>query len=62
MKGIRDWVFSQLLSKSLASSRPLSGSGGFFHQGPVDDDSNDPGISISFFIYFCNSILINTGL
>ncbi|KAJ4845051.1 hypothetical protein Tsubulata_010846 [Turnera subulata] len=30
MKGIRDWVFSQVLSHSLASSRPLSGSGSFF--------------------------------
>ncbi|XP_065849402.1 translocase of chloroplast 90, chloroplastic isoform X2 [Euphorbia lathyris] len=41
MKSVRDWAFTQLLSKSLASSRPLSGSGSFFSEGPVDEDSND---------------------
>ncbi|XP_021277286.1 translocase of chloroplast 90, chloroplastic isoform X2 [Herrania umbratica] len=34
MKGIRDWVFTQILSKSLDSSRPLSGSGNFFLEAP----------------------------
>ncbi|KAI9192389.1 hypothetical protein LWI28_022180 [Acer negundo] len=40
MKGIRDWVFSQVLSNSLAASRPLSSSGSFFRQGPSDEDSD----------------------
>ena len=43
MKGIRDWVFGQLLSKSLASTRPLSSSGGFFSEEPVNEESDDPG-------------------
>ncbi|WCJ29980.1 Translocase of chloroplast 90 chloroplastic [Euphorbia peplus] len=36
MKSIRDWGFTHLLSKSLASSRPLSGTGSFFS----DDDEH----------------------
>lgn len=43
MKGVRDWVFGQLLSKSLASTRPLSGSGSFLSEEPVNEDSDDPG-------------------
>lgn len=43
MKGIRDWVFGQLLSKSLASTRPLSSSGSFFSEEPVNEESDDPG-------------------
>ncbi|KAL9398480.1 hypothetical protein Peur_007441 [Populus x canadensis] len=42
MKGIRDWVFGQLLSKSLASTGPLSGSGSFFSEEPVNEESDDP--------------------
>ncbi|XP_002530763.2 translocase of chloroplast 90, chloroplastic isoform X2 [Ricinus communis] len=42
MKSIRDWVFTQLVSKSLASSRPLTGSGSFFSQERSDEDSNEP--------------------
>ncbi|XWS27067.1 hypothetical protein CRYUN_Cryun26dG0084700 [Craigia yunnanensis] len=47
MKGIRDWVFTQLLSKSLASSRPLSGSGGSFQEAPSsrEEESGDQGSS-----------------
>ncbi|XVE63660.1 hypothetical protein DITRI_Ditri07aG0037600 [Diplodiscus trichospermus] len=47
MKGIRDWVFTQLLSKSLATSRPLSGSGGFFLEAPLsrEEESGDQGSS-----------------
>lgn len=48
MKGIRDWAFAQLLSKSLASARLLSSSGSFFSEGPVNEDSNDPGIWLFF--------------
>ncbi|KAB5514636.1 hypothetical protein DKX38_028542 [Salix brachista] len=42
MKGVRDWVFGQLLSKSLASTRPLSGSGSFLSEEPANEDSDDP--------------------
>ncbi|XVF88299.1 hypothetical protein PTKIN_Ptkin19aG0038800 [Pterospermum kingtungense] len=45
MKGIRDWVFSQVLSKSLASSRPLSGGGGGFFQESPEEESGDQGSS-----------------
>ncbi|XWS17091.1 hypothetical protein CRYUN_Cryun33cG0038100 [Craigia yunnanensis] len=47
MKGIRDWVFTQVLSKSLASSRPLSGSGGFFQEASLarEEESGDQGSS-----------------
>ena len=48
MRGIRDWVFGQLLSKSLASTGPLSGSGSFFSEEPVNEESDDPGA------YFCS--------
>ncbi|KAE8730757.1 Translocase of chloroplast 90 [Hibiscus syriacus] len=43
MKGIRDWVFTQVL----ASSRPLSGSGGFFPEAPSSQEfeSEDQGSS-----------------
>ncbi|XVF34569.1 hypothetical protein REPUB_Repub18cG0070100 [Reevesia pubescens] len=49
MKGIRDWVFTQVLSKSLSSSRPLSGSGGFFPEAhsPRELESDDQGSSHS---------------
>ena len=48
MKGVRDWVFGQLLSKSLASTRPLSGSRSFLSEEPANEDSDDPGA------YFCS--------
>ncbi|KAF5725846.1 Avirulence inducedfamily protein [Tripterygium wilfordii] len=41
MKSIRDWANSQMLSNSLASSRPLSGSGSFFGDGPQNEESGD---------------------
>ncbi|KAK9268381.1 hypothetical protein L1049_000130 [Liquidambar formosana] len=43
MKGIKDWVFSQLVSKSLVSSRPLSGSDSFFNEEPLDEECSDQG-------------------
>ncbi|CAK7345338.1 unnamed protein product [Dovyalis caffra] len=42
MKVVRDWVFGQLMSKSLASTRPMSGSGGFFSEERVNEESDDP--------------------
>ncbi|GLU16880.1 hypothetical protein SLE2022_332860 [Rubroshorea leprosula] len=47
MKGVRDWVSSQVLSRSLASSRPLSGSGSFFPEASADEESDDQGSSPS---------------
>lgn len=39
---VKDWIFSQLLSKSFASARPLSG-GTFFEEESVHDESADRG-------------------
>lgn len=38
MKGFRDWVSTQVLTRSLASSRPLSGSGTFLSANEESDD------------------------
>lgn len=43
MKSIRDWVFSQLVSNSLVSSRPLSGSDSFFNEGLLDEEVDNQG-------------------
>nr|XP_023905715.1 translocase of chloroplast 90, chloroplastic isoform X2 [Quercus suber] len=43
MKSIRDWVFSHLVSMSLVSSRPLSGSDSFFNEGRLDEELDDQG-------------------
>lgn len=53
MKSIRDWVFSQLVSNSLVSSRPLSGSDSFFNEGLLDEEVDNQGItwSLSRFPY-----------
>ncbi|XP_050212542.1 translocase of chloroplast 90, chloroplastic isoform X2 [Mercurialis annua] len=40
MKSVREWVFSQLVSKSVALSRPLSGSASFLSHDPLNEDSN----------------------
>ncbi|KAI4335661.1 hypothetical protein L6164_014289 [Bauhinia variegata] len=42
MKSVREWVFSQLLSRSSVSSRPLSGSDGFYNE-PQYDEYDDQG-------------------
>lgn len=47
MKGVRDWFFSQLVSKSLVSSRPLSGGDSFFDNEPLDEEFDDQGIAFS---------------
>lgn len=47
MKSVRDWFFSQLVSKSLVSSRPLSVSDSFFNEEPLDKDLDDQGITLS---------------
>ncbi|XP_011648710.2 translocase of chloroplast 90, chloroplastic isoform X1 [Cucumis sativus] len=44
MKGVRDWLFSQLVSKSVVSSRPLLGSDGFFgeeNKEHMDENQDD---------------------
>lgn len=46
MKGVRDWLFSQLVSKSVVSSRPLLGSDSFFGEEVkehMDEDQDDQG-------------------
>ncbi|XP_059637874.1 translocase of chloroplast 90, chloroplastic [Cornus florida] len=43
MMGIKDWVVSQLVSKSLVAARPLSGSDSFFDEVPLDEVSGDSG-------------------
>lgn len=44
MKSFRDWIFSQLLSKTLISSRPLSGSGSFYDEGPQSGEYEGQGM------------------
>jgi hypothetical protein len=53
MKSIRDWFFSQLVSNSLVSSTPLSGSDSFFNEGLLDEEVDNQGItlSLSLFVY-----------
>lgn len=44
MKGVRDWLFSQLVSKSVVSSRPLLGGDSFFgeeNKEHMDEDQDD---------------------
>lgn len=53
MKSIRDWVFSHLVSMSLVSSRPLSGSDSFFNEGHLDEELDDQGITLPYYIPFC---------
>ena len=53
MKSIRDWVFSHLVSMSLVSSRPLSGTDSFFNEGRLDEELDDQGITLSYHIPFC---------
>ncbi|TKY54794.1 Translocase of chloroplast 90 [Spatholobus suberectus] len=43
MKGVRDWIFSQILSKSLVSPTPLSGSNSFYAEGQQNEDFNEQG-------------------
>lgn len=46
MKGIRDWVFSQILSNSLTSSTPLSGSESYYGEGHRDEEYNEQGTAL----------------
>ncbi|KAF7806448.1 translocase of chloroplast 90, chloroplastic isoform X1 [Senna tora] len=43
MKSFRDWIFSQLLSQSLVSSRPLSGSDSFYDEEPPNEEYDEQG-------------------
>ncbi|KAF4392089.1 hypothetical protein F8388_004418 [Cannabis sativa] len=43
MKSVREWFFSQIVSKSVVSSRPLSGSDSFFDEEPVEEELDDRG-------------------
>lgn len=44
MKGFKDWVFSQLVAKSLVSSRPLPGSDRFFTEDSLVEEFGDQGL------------------
>ncbi|KAL5065170.1 hypothetical protein RYX36_026907 [Vicia faba] len=41
MKGFRDWVLSQIVSKSLVSPTPLSGGNGFYTEERLNEDLNE---------------------
>lgn len=43
MTSIKDWILSQLVSKSLVSARPLSGSGSFFEEESFHDEFGNQG-------------------
>lgn len=47
MKGVRDWVFSQILSKSLVSPSPLSGGNSLYAGEHRDEDVNQQGSPIA---------------
>ncbi|KAK7330038.1 hypothetical protein VNO77_24223 [Canavalia gladiata] len=46
MKGVRDWIFSQILSKSLVLPTPLSG-GNSFYEEHRDENFNEQGLAHS---------------
>ncbi|KAK6945164.1 AIG1-type guanine nucleotide-binding (G) domain [Dillenia turbinata] len=50
MKAMKDWAFTQLVSKSLASSRPLSGSDDFINNETQREEFNDQAGLISPFL------------
>ncbi|KAJ7979004.1 Translocase of chloroplast 90 chloroplastic [Quillaja saponaria] len=41
MKSVREWIFSQLVSNSLVSSRPMAGTDNIFHGGPRVEEFQD---------------------
>lgn len=45
MMSIKDWVLSQLVSNSVASARPLSGSDNFFEGELPSNEFNVPGMT-----------------
>lgn len=45
---LKDWVLSQLLSKSLAMSRPLSASNTFLSDEPSNGEFSNQGIGMLF--------------
>ena len=56
MKNIKDWVFSQIISKSLVCSRPLLGSNGLFAEESIDEEFGDRGITL--FLPLLTSMII----
>lgn len=51
MKGFRDWVLSQIVSKSLVSPTPLSGGNGFYEEERPNEDLNDQGTTLLFILH-----------
>lgn len=47
---VKDWVLSQLLSKSLATSRPQSASDSFLSEGPLDEEFRNEGIHVIVYV------------
>jgi len=62
MKGFRDWVLSQVLSNSLISPTPLSGSNTLYLEERSSEDLNDQGTTLvlSFLHNYLNCILMSS--
>ena len=68
--GIKDWVLSQLVSKSVVSSRLLSGGDRYSDEEPLNEEFSNQGITLSLPLiihgckiehsYFLNAPLIGT--
>lgn len=54
---VKDWVVSQLVSKSLASSRPLSASESFLSEEPLNGEFDNQGICLSLSLLWNHFIL-----
>lgn len=52
MKGVRDWVFSQILSKSLVSPSPLSGSNSLYAGEHRNENFNEQGTILTLLFDF----------
>jgi len=52
MKGVRDWVFSQILSKSLVSPSPLSASNSLYAGEHRNGDVNEQGTILNLLFDF----------
>lgn len=51
MGSLKDWISSQLVSMSLVSSRPLSGSDSFFREEPSHEGFDGQGIALPPVLY-----------
>lgn len=58
MTSIKDWVFSQVISKSIGSTRPLSASESFLSQDSQNEELGNRGISFTFIIKVANLLSV----